>query len=149
MTVKINHRWDETKARDEIEIISHSANKEMIGQLTSQLQRSTQIHVNDIKTNRIVLIDLADIEVITSLGHVSQVLTSTGEKYFLNKRLKELAPLEKESLVKINQSTILNLKTISQFNVEDYSRLNVMTQSQNSYLVSRHYAKQIKERLSC
>lgn len=107
-----------------------------------------KISVIEIKSSRNVLIQLSDIEVITSLGHLSQISTSEGKKYYFNKKLKELTYLEKYLFYRINQSTILNVDDIISFNVSANSRLEVVTKKQNTYLVSRHYAKNIKERLS-
>jgi len=149
MKLKINHIWNNSKNIDEIDLISHSKNKATLQKIETCLNKGIQINVIEIKNNRTVLIHTSDIEVITSLGHMSQVLTFEGNKYYLNKRLKELTYLEKESLFKINQSTILNLETIVKFNVEQHSRLTVTTTNKNNYLISRHYAKNIKERLSC
>lgn len=149
MRLRINHIWNELKSRDEIDLISHPVNQEKLEKIVTYLNKDMQLNVIELKNNRTVLIHVSDIEVITSLGHMSQVLTVEGKQYYLNKRLKELGYLEKESLFKINQSTILNLETIIEFNVEQYSRLMVTTKSEHDYLISRHYAKTIKERLSC
>lgn len=149
MRLRINHIWNELKSRDEIDLISHPVNQEKLEKIVTYLNRDMQLNVIELKNNRTVLIHVSDIEVITSLGHMSQVLTVEGKQYYLNKRLKELGYLENESLFKINQSTILNLETIIEFNVEQYSRLMVTTKSEHDYLISRHYAKTIKERLSC
>lgn len=149
MSLRINHIWNELKSRDEIDLISHPVNQEKLEKIVTYLNKDMQLNVIELKNNRTVLIHVSDIEVITSLGHMSQVLTVEGKLYYLNKRLKELGYLEKESLFKINQSTILNLETIVEFNVEQYSRLMVTTKSEHDYLISRHYAKTIKERLSC
>lgn len=149
MRLRINHIWNELKSRDEIDLISHPVNQEKLEKIVTYLNKDMQLNVIELKNNRTVLIHVSDIEVITSLGHMSQVLTVEGKQYYLNKRLKELGYLENESLFKINQSTILNLETIIEFNVEQYSRLMVTTKSEHDYLISRHYAKTIKERLSC
>jgi len=149
MKLRINHIWNDLKNVAEIDLISHSINKAALKKIETYLNTENQINVIELKNNRTVLIKLSDIEVITSLGHMSQILTIEGKIYHLNKRLKELYHLESDSICKINQSTILNLDKIMEFNVEQYSRLTVTTKSKNSYLISRHYAKNIKERLSC
>jgi len=149
MKFKINHIWNDSKNLNEIDITSNSINKKTVENIESYLNKENQISVIEIKSNRNVFLFLSEIEVITSLGHMSQVLTSEGNKYYLNKRLKELAYLENDFLCRINQSVILNLKKITEFNVEQYSRLSVTTNSKTDYLISRHYAKNIKERLSC
>lgn len=149
MKLKINNIWSDLKSIDEIDIVSHPKNEKTIDRIESYLKKGTQINVHEIKTNRIVLIQVSEIESIISIGHISQVLTLEGYNYYLNKRLKDLSYLQSESLFKVNQSTILNLETIVKFNVEQHSRLMVTTNSKNDYLISRHYAKNIKEKLSC
>ncbi|WP_420167129.1 LytTR family DNA-binding domain-containing protein [Bacillus coahuilensis] len=91
---------------------------------------------------------MQQIEVITSLGHLSKVILSNQEEYLLDMRLKELKQFEANGLFRINNSTILNLSQISSFRSGDYARLEVYTKNDKKYLVSRHYAKLIKERLS-
>jgi len=149
MKLRVNHIWSDSKAIDEIDLVSHSLNREKLKEFETYLNKENQISVIELKNNRTALINISDIESITSIGHMSQILTFEGKKYYLNKRLKELSYLESESFFKINQSTILNLNKITEFNVEQYSRLTVTTKNKNNYLISRHYAKNIKERLSC
>lgn len=149
MKLKINNIWSDLKSIDEIDIVSHPKNEKTIDRIEAYLKKGTQINVLEIKTNRIVLIQVSEIESIILIGHISQVLTLEGYNYYLNKRLKDLSYLQSESLFKVNQSTILNLETIVKFNVEQHSRLMVTTNSKNDYLISRHYAKNIKEKLSC
>ncbi|ODJ51518.1 LytTR family DNA-binding domain-containing protein [Brochothrix thermosphacta] len=146
--MKINNIWDNNKVTNQIDIISHPLNEHIVENMHECLKKSKKISVIEIKSSRNVLIQLSDIEVITSLGHLSQISTSEGKKYYFNKKLKELTYLEKHLFYRINQSTILNVDDIISFNVSANSRLEVVTKKQNTYLVSRHYAKNIKERLS-
>ncbi|MCS8617997.1 LytTR family transcriptional regulator DNA-binding domain-containing protein [Latilactobacillus curvatus] len=47
--------------------------------------------------------------------------------------------------MRINNTTILNLQQVANFAVGSNVRLVVYTQSGRQYIVSRYYAKQIKE----
>jgi len=132
--MKINFHWNNEKAIDEVDLISHPHNKE---QLTHP------------SNNRKQLIPISQIEAITSLGHLTKVLTIENEFFFLNNRLKELNYLEDNGLYQINQSTLINLKEIKLFQTEKHARLELITKTNQHYLVSRHYAKKIKERLLC
>ena len=77
---------------------------------------------------------------------MSKVITTQGTTYFLSKRLKDLKSLEREHFYRINNAVILNLAQVDSFVAGTYARLEVETISKNSYTVSRHYAKYIKER---
>ncbi|MGY3766166.1 LytTR family DNA-binding domain-containing protein [Vagococcus vulneris] len=148
MKININHIWQDSKKPNTIDIVSHPVNKTILEKLDTLLNGINQIKATDMINNRNILLNLTEIEAITALSHMSQIITTEGKRYFLSKRLKELNYLEQESFYRINQSTIINLNQIKTFNVEKYSRLNISMLSDNKYLISRHYAKNIKERLS-
>jgi DNA-binding LytR/AlgR family response regulator len=146
--MKINFIWDKERAIDEIEIIANPFNKEKLVTLRDGLSSNTTLNVQNPKNNRKLTIDIQQIEVIQSLGHLSKLVLVNNEEYLLQKRLKELQALEANGLYRINNSTILNLSQVTSFRSGDYARLEVFTKSNNNYLVSRHYAKLIKERLA-
>ncbi|KUP09390.1 hypothetical protein Q75_00220 [Bacillus coahuilensis p1.1.43] len=146
--MKINFTWDIARDTNEIEIIANPVNKEKLWTLKEGLSSNSTINVQNPKNNRKLSIRIQQIEVITSLGHLSKVILSNQEEYLLDMRLKELKQFEANGLFRINNSTILNLSQISSFRSGDYARLEVYTKNDKKYLVSRHYAKLIKERLS-
>ncbi|MGX7031257.1 LytTR family DNA-binding domain-containing protein [Vagococcus zengguangii] len=145
--MRIKNIWDRSCLVDQIEIISHPDNKKTIERISEYLNHQSRVTVTDIRTNRSRLVELVDIEAILSLGHISKVITLDGSQFHLNKKLKDLSMLEEKFLYRINQSTILNLSNVASFKTGQYSRLEVVTTNQNTYIVSRHYAKKIKERL--
>jgi DNA-binding LytR/AlgR family response regulator len=145
--MKLNFIWDKERAIDEIEIIANPVNKPKLASLQEELGSNITLTVQNPKNNRTLRIDIQQVEVIESLGHLSKIVLVNNEEYLLQKRLKELQILEENGLYRINNSTILNLSHVTSFRSGDYARLEVFTKSNKKYLVSRHYAKLIKERL--
>jgi len=146
--MKLNFIWDKERAIDEVEIIANPVNKEKLFSLKDGLSSNTTLHVQNPKNHRKLTIDIQQVEVIHSLGHLSKLALVNNEEYLLQKRLKELQALEANGLYRINNSTILNLSQVTSFRSGDFARLEVFTKSNKKYLVSRHYAKLIKERLA-
>lgn len=145
--MKFLFSWNDSKEKELVEIISHSQNKQTLVDLVNRLNQSKTLTCNHPSSNRKQAIPIQDIESIISLGHVSKVILTNQDYYFYPKRLKELVFLEAEGLYQINQSTIINLEYVQQFQSEKHARLELTTTHQNNYVVSRHYAKNIKEKL--
>ncbi|MFJ7732231.1 LytTR family DNA-binding domain-containing protein [Lysinibacillus sp. NPDC097231] len=145
--MKFNYTWKNNQSSSEIEIISNPSNKELLSTFEQRFFQSRTLFATDLKTNRQVMIELNDIEVIEASGHFTKIFLIDGTELFLNKILKELSYLESFGLVRINNSLILNMNQISSFASGSHARLEVITKQQNKYIVSRHYAKSIKERL--
>lgn len=145
--MRLTYFWDNYKEKNEIEITSHPINEQTLKNLMASLDEQPMIPVKDIKTERIQKIPLAEIEVISAFGHLTKVHMIHGGEYFLQKRLKELMSLEKNHFYRINNSTILNTKQIKSFSAGSQARLEVYTKTNNQYVVSRHYAKYLKEKL--
>ncbi|MFI3620699.1 LytTR family transcriptional regulator DNA-binding domain-containing protein [Vagococcus fluvialis] len=116
--MKINFHWNNEKAIDEVDLISHPHNKEQLLKLKASLEQEKTLLVTHPSNNRKQLIPISQIEAITSLGHLTKVLTIENEFFFLNNRLKELNYLEDNGLYQINQSTLINLKEIKLFQKE-------------------------------
>ncbi|WHF27622.1 LytTR family DNA-binding domain-containing protein [Bacillus altitudinis] len=144
--MKFRFFWNQEKDVTEVDVISHPHNQERLQKMTSMLETSTSLTVKDPKNDRQSLLPLEQIEAISALGHMSKVITTQGKTYFLSKRLKDLKSLEREHFYRINNAVILNLAQVDSFVAGTYARLEVETISKNSYTVSRHYAKYIKER---
>ncbi|WP_042479147.1 LytTR family DNA-binding domain-containing protein [Bacillus ndiopicus] len=145
--MKFSYIWKKNKPSSEVEIISNPSNKELLLKFEQRFLQSMTLNATDLKTNRQVVIELNDIEAIEAAGHFSNLFLIDGTKLILNKILKELSYLESFGLVRINNSHILNLTQIHSFVSGSHARLEVMTKQHNKYIVSRHYAKSIKERL--
>ncbi|KOP71477.1 hypothetical protein AMS59_18845 [Lysinibacillus sp. FJAT-14745] len=145
--MKFNYIWKNNQSSSEIEIISNPSNKKLLSTFEQHFSQSITLSATDFKTNRQVVIELNDIEAIEASGHFTKIFLIDGTELLLNKILKELSYLESFGLVRINNSTILNLKQIRAFASGSHARLEVITKQQNKYIVSRHYAKSIKEKL--
>ncbi|MGE7114033.1 LytTR family DNA-binding domain-containing protein [Lysinibacillus sp. NPDC047702] len=145
--MKFSYIWKNNKSSSEIEIISNPSNKELLSTFEQQFFQSITLSATDFKTNRQVMIELNDIEAIEASGHFAKIFLIDGKELILNKILKELSYLESFGLVRINNSMILNLNQIRSFASGSHARLEVITKQQNTYIVSRHYAKSIKEKL--
>ena len=145
--MKLKFIWDKKQEIDEIEIKAHPVNKEKLESLKQELSPSMTLNVQNPKNNRKLRINIQQVEVIVSLGHLSKIVLISKEEYLLQKRLKELLTLEANGFFRINNSTILNLSQVDSFSSSEYARLEVFTKTNNRYLVSRHYAKLIKEKL--
>ncbi|TYS29399.1 LytTR family DNA-binding domain-containing protein [Bacillus pumilus] len=144
--MKLRFIWNQEKDVTEVDVISHPHNQERLQKIEAILETHPSLTVKDPKNDRQSLLPLEQIEAISALGHMSKVLTANRQTYFLNKRLKDLKWLENEHFFRINNAVILNLAQVHSFVAGTYARLEVETMSQNSYTVSRHYAKYIKER---
>lgn len=145
--MKFSYIWKSNQPASEIEIISNPSNKELLSTFEQRFFQSITLNATDFKTNRQVMIELGKIEVIEASGHFTKILLLDGRQLLLNKILKELSYLEPFGLVRINNSMILNLNQIHSFASGSHARLEVITKQQNKYVVSRHYAKFIKEKL--
>lgn len=146
--MKLNFIWDKKQEINKVDIKAHPVNKDKLETLKQGICTDVTLNVQNLKNNRKLRIDIHQIEVIVSLGHLSKILLASKEEYLLQKRLKELQTLEANGFFRINNSTILNLSQVASFRSSEYARLEVFTKNDNKYLVSRHYAKLIKEKLS-
>lgn len=146
--MKFIYHWNENQALDEVELISHPNNQKFVSELTLNHQRLQKLTLINALNNRQELVGLSEIESFQSLGHLSKVVLKGQQQYFYNKILKELSELEELGFYRVNQSTILNLTEVKSFTSESHARLVVIMENDKRYIVSRHYAQNIKERLS-
>ena len=147
--MKFNFHWNETQDTQQIDLISHPNNKLFLQSIETHFNKEHTLVVTHPSNGRNQVIQVKEIEAIEALGHLSKVILQNQESYFYPKRLKELAFLEEFDLYQINQSTLINLKEVHLFQTEKHARIEIITKSHQHYMVSRHYAKTIKERLLC
>lgn len=145
--MKLNFYWEEKQATNRVDIFSHPINQKQVSKIKELFNQT--LLLTEPSNNRKKVIPIDEIESIISLGHLSKVTLINQENYFYDKRLKELHYLEELHFNQINQSTIINLNQISSFQAEKHARLELITKSNQHYIVSRHYTKQLKERLLC
>lgn len=146
--MKINYSWDITYKTDEVAIQANPVNKKIIQQIENYLIQEPQLEVINPKNERKMKLAYSQIQTIEAMDHLSKVYTQDNKVYYTKGRLKELEKLSNYGIIRINNSTMLNLREIQSFKSGKYSRLEVLTKNMQVHLVSRHYAKQIKEELS-
>lgn len=145
--MRFHYFWNAEQPADELEITANPMNKPELVKLERSFNQACTLNVLNPKNNRTVIIEHQKIEIIEALGHLSKVILEDGSEFLLKKTLKELVHMEKFEFFRINNSAILNLQQVNSFQSGDYARLEVFTKSQRKYIVSRHYAKLIRERL--
>ncbi|MGA3602953.1 LytTR family DNA-binding domain-containing protein [Lysinibacillus agricola] len=145
--MNINYIWKDDQPVNEIDMISNPINENMLLQLEKSINSSVFFNAINPKNNRMTVVELSKIEAIESLGHLSKLILYDGSELLLKKILKELNHLEHFDFFRINNSTILNLLHIDSFGSGSHARLEIFTKNNHKYMVSRHYAKKIKERL--
>lgn len=145
--MKLNFYWEEKQSTNRVDIFSHPINQKQVSKIKELFNQT--LLLTEPSNNRKKVIPVDEIEAIISLGHLSKVTLINQENYFYDKRLKELRYLEELHFNQVNQSTIINLNEISSFQAEKHARLELITKSNQHYIVSRHYTKQLKERLLC
>lgn len=147
--MNINFTWVKEKALNEIDIFANPENRIVLERLEQQLQQEREILAIDPKNNRSVKIQLDQILSFETMGHLVKIYLLNQQEYILQKRLKNLTDLENLNFYRINNSQILNLNAVQSFQLGEHARLEVHTRTGSTYVVSRHYAKKIKEKLSC
>mgnify|MGYP000602593651 CR=1 FL=1 len=147
--MNINFTWVKEKALNEIDIFANPENRIVLERLEQQLQQEREILAIDPKNNRSVKIQLDQILSFETMGHLVKIYLLNQQEYILQKRLKDLTDLENLNFYRINNSQILNLNAVHSFQLGEHARLEVHTKTGSTYVVSRHYAKKIKEKLSC
>ncbi|RRK09686.1 LytTR family transcriptional regulator [Lactiplantibacillus garii] len=143
--MKIEYDWRAGMDRETLYVTAHPSNRQWVTKLLHQEQLTVQSALNG-HTYRL---DYHEIVTITALTQQSCVRTLSGQTYYVAGRLKALQYLAAAGLMRINNTTILNLALITNFGTEKYARLVVETTTGQQLIVSRHYAKQIREALLC
>ena len=147
--MNINFTWVKEKALNEIDIFANPENKTTLKRLEKQLQQEQELLAVDPKNNRSIKLPLDQIVSFETMGHLVKVFMHNKQSYHMSKRLKELVDLERQNFYRINNSQILNLNCVQSFQLGEHARLEVHTKTGSTYVVSRYYAKKIKEKLSC
>lgn len=146
--MKITYQWEVEQPEKEVRVISHPINQQMVQQFERIIQAERNLTVVDSRNNRKYVIKLTEINYIEAFAHLSKVYLIDGREYLLQKKLKELNELEIFHFYRINHSTIVNMEQVASFAVGTQARLELFTKNRQKLMVSRHYAKQIRERLS-
>ena len=73
--MKFTYIWKKEKRRDEVEVISHPSNEQLLRNMATSVKMVQTIHVKNPKNDRTQTIPLDEVEAIFALGHISKVLT--------------------------------------------------------------------------
>ncbi|ULG72217.1 LytTR family DNA-binding domain-containing protein [Macrococcus brunensis] len=145
--MKFHFIFKESQSKEITNIIAHPDNEKLLKE--QFLSVEIKIELNELRTNRNVQVYLSDIEAISSFTHKSKVRLTNGEGYYIKGRLKDLEYLGNHGLNRINNQEMINIKEVTHYSIDSGSRLIVNCKSGNDYIVSRYYAKSIKEKLKC
>lgn len=147
--MKIYHSWDEKMTLNEVNIRIHPVNKNIVQRIEKVLKEDSAVEVINPKNERMVIIDCSSIYLIEAMDHLSKLITIDDEVFYIKGRLKDLEGKLQKKVLRINNSTLLNINEIESFKNGNHARLEVHTKNQQVHIVSRHYAKNIKEELKC
>ncbi|MGX6978021.1 LytTR family DNA-binding domain-containing protein [Vagococcus elongatus] len=146
----IKTSWENDMPLNELHIHANLKNKKEVESILLKIEKSQVLPLINPLNNRIVKVEINRISSIESYTQSSIVRVSNEkQEYFIQKRLKELDYLNQYGLFRVNNSVMVNLADVQSFQVIENARLEVSTVDNRSYIVSRHYAKKIKEELSC
>ncbi|WP_180946936.1 LytTR family DNA-binding domain-containing protein [Peptostreptococcus faecalis] len=142
--------WKKEIHINELHISANPENKKEVEGLLKQFEDKNIITlinpINDMK----VKVEINQIESIETFSNYSiVVLYNEKNHYMIQKRLKDLEYLNKFGIVRISNSVMVNINRIKQFKSSENARLEVETKTNKKYVVSRHYAKKIKEEILC
>lgn len=143
--IDIDFKWDWKQAIDKATVTLHPSNKKYIGKITRSFNFENQIEVIHPKNKRKLKIDGSQIYLIEAMDELSKLYTVNNQIYYIKGRLKDLESLSLKNLIRINNSTILNINQVTEFKTAKYARIEVHTKNAECFIVSRHYAKKVKE----
>ncbi|WJH30587.1 LytTR family transcriptional regulator [Paenibacillus sp. CC-CFT742] len=144
--MKVTFETDASMERSLAKIVTNPAEQmrwDEIDKAISHLER--QLVVINPKNNRNVQIQPSSILAIESEDRMCNVRVISGESYLLGKRLKYVEEdLDSSQFLKINNSTMINVKHIQTFAATDHARIQVELKDGSSYYVSRYYIKNFR-----
>ena len=134
---------DKTR-EEEIVIYAHQKN-EMIFEIERMAQEKP-LQLTGFLNEEIVRLELQDIYCFTVEGGRLYAI-GESEKYLIKARLYNIEEILDKSFIKINQSSIANVKKIQKFDASISGTLKVIFKNGHTDYVSRRNIKNVKERL--
>lgn len=67
--MKFTYIWKKEKRRDEVEVISHPSNEQLLRNMATSIEMVQTIHVKNPKNDRTQTIALDEVKAIFALGH--------------------------------------------------------------------------------
>ena len=134
---------DKTR-EEEIVIYAHQKN-EMIFEIERMAQEKP-LQLTGFLNEEIVRLEPQDIYCFTVEGGRLYAI-GENEKYLIKARLYNIEEILDKSFIKINQSSIANVKKIQKFDASISGTLKVIFKNGHTDYVSRRIIKNVKERL--
>ena len=134
---------DKTR-EEEIVIYAHQKN-EMIFEIERMAQEKP-LQLTGFLNEEIVRLEPQDIYCFTVEGGRLYAI-GESEKYLIKARLYNIEEILDKSFIKINQSSIANVKKIQKFDASISGTLKVIFKNGHTDYVSRRNIKNVKERL--
>ena len=134
---------DKTR-EEEIVIYAHQKN-EMIFEIERMAQEKP-LQLTGFLNEEIVRLEPQDIYCFTVEGGRLYAI-GESEKYLIKARLYNIEEILDKSFIKINQSSIANVKKIQKFDASISGTLKVIFKNGHTDYVSRRNVKNVKERL--
>lgn len=134
---------DKTR-EEEIVIYAHQKN-EMIFEIERMAQEKP-LQMTGFLNEEIVRLEPQDIYCFTVEGGRLYAI-GENEKYLIKARLYNIEEILDKSFIKINQSSIANVKKIQKFDASISGTLKVIFKNGHTDYVSRRNVKNVKERL--
>ncbi|MBR3592259.1 MAG: LytTR family transcriptional regulator DNA-binding domain-containing protein [Clostridia bacterium] len=134
---------DKTR-EEEIVIYAHQKN-EMICEIERMAQEKP-LQMTGFLNEEIVRLEPQDIYCFTVEGGRLYAI-GENEKYLIKARLYNIEEILDKSFIKINQSSIANVKKIQKFDASISGTLKVIFKNGHTDYVSRRNVKNVKERL--
>lgn len=145
--MKIKWFFDTQLDRNQANISLHPSQRHLISRFEQTFQEEPILEVIDPQTNRKTYLPVTKILAIEAMDHLSKVYLLHEEVVYAKGRLKDFAYLANAGLVRINNTTIVNLNEIKSFQTERNACLSVYTTQAQVFRVSRHYVKMIRQQL--
>lgn len=143
--MKIKWFFDPQLDRNQANISLHPSQRHLVSRFEQTLQEEPILEVIDPQTHRKKYLPVTKILAIEAMDHLSKVYLLHEEVVYAKGRLKDFAYLADVGLVRINNTTIINLNEIESFQTERNACLSVYTTQKQVFRVSRHYVKMIRQ----
>lgn len=144
--MKLNWFFEPNRDPTQVDIHLHLTKRTLVERIERAIQPEVVLEVSEITTGRKRQLAMDTVVFIEAMDHVSKLYTIDQQVFYLKGRLKEFDYLTTNGMVRINNTTILNLAKVSSFQTERNACLRVYTKNE-SFRVSRHYTKAIRQYL--
>jgi len=148
--MKLIFRTDSNIALETALIISHPQSMGIKQQIETaiQINEKTITALNPLN-NRNIQVPIRTILIVESEERMCNLRLTSGEQYLYAKRLKYAeADFIDNGFIRINNQTIVNIKSIKQFAPTTNARIELILSDGSTYFISRHYINNFRRSLS-